>query len=62
MSWLNADIPWGHLTVSSPYDWVPFFELGNHAPPGPAHNAGWNEIGYVTGDYALYTNNPGPLP
>ncbi len=64
MSWLNADLPWGHITVGSPWNWQPFVDIGNHAPVGPAHNKGWNRIGSVYGDggYDLYTAQPGPLP
>ena len=62
MSWLNADIPWGHITVPSPWDWVPF-NIGNHAPVGPAINKGWNRIGPVAGDYDLYSGlYPEELP
>jgi len=63
MSWLNANIPWGHVSVSSPWSWTGI-DVGNKAPVGPAHNTGWNKIGAVSGDggYELYTDRPGPLP
>lgn len=50
MSWLNANIAWGHVEVTSPYSWQGFSEVGNAAPCGPAHNKGWRKFGAVGGD------------
>jgi len=40
ISWLIADVAWGHVWVDSPWDWNPVAEAGNHPPPGPFHNKG----------------------
>lgn len=61
MSWLKAEVAFGHLIVDSPYDWLPGTDVGNYAPGGPFHNIGWNETGPVNknGDkYENYTKMP----
>ena len=58
MSWLKADVAWGHLAAESPYE--VFGSLaGNSAPCGPYHNIGWNETGPVEKDGKKYENYPG---
>lgn len=68
-SWLKADIPWGHINVDSPGDWLEEFswisvffgeccfpdDLGDYAPSGPAYNGGWDRIGPVDGWYDGYS-------
>jgi len=54
MSWLKADIAWGHVRVDSPWDFQSFKEVGNDAPGGPYHNPGWNKTGAVSGAYENY--------
>ncbi|MBN1165221.1 MAG: T9SS type A sorting domain-containing protein [Candidatus Krumholzibacteriota bacterium] len=41
MSWLKADIRWGHLRVASFYDDIPT-DVGNGSPDGPFYQATWN--------------------
>ncbi|MCD6170550.1 MAG: hypothetical protein J7J76_08395, partial [Candidatus Latescibacteria bacterium] len=67
MSWLKALMPWGHIEVDSPGDWlesIPIWgpsDVGNNAPPGPAYNGGWNVAQGGQG-YSLYTEDlPDPL-
>ncbi|RLF38340.1 MAG: hypothetical protein DRN21_05365 [Thermoplasmata archaeon] len=67
MSWLKALMPWGHIEVDSPGDWlesIPIWgpsDVGNNAPPGPAYDGGWNVAQGGQG-YSLYTKDlPDPL-
>jgi len=67
-SWLKADIPWGHINVDSPGDWLEDFswlsiffgdccfpdDLGDYAPCGPAYNGGWNRTGQIENWYGTY--------
>jgi hypothetical protein len=58
MSWLQANIYWGHILVSSFGDDVPDItgdlDVGNHSPVGPAYNGAWNIVDWDAGGYAHY--------
>lgn len=53
MSWLKANIAWGHPSVSDPWAWVPSYD-GNFSPGGPYYNPGWSRVGAVPGAFDPY--------
>ncbi len=65
MSWLKANIYWGHIKVNSmgvsQGDWMPWLQdnVGNRAPFGPAHQWGWSYVGSCNDKVHYYTM---PLP
>jgi len=61
MSWLKANVAWGHVCVDSPWDCIEPFaniwplrnwverDVGNNAVPGPTFNKGWEKVGECEG-------------
>ena len=63
LSWLNAELLWGHQRVKSAGDWLPL-NVGNSPPKSPPYNSGWNRVGgdrYSKKAYRWYSAKP-PLP
>ncbi len=61
MSWFKADLYWGYLDVKSYGDWskvIPFVNVGNTPPRGPAYRDGWGKVGSGGGKYKIYEPCP----
>jgi hypothetical protein len=58
MSWLKADIQWGHRRVASQGTAQSFVDCHNNSPRGPAHQFTWNNLDQGNDEFTYYTYSP----